>query len=587
MAPETKRQGIGVSPGVAIGPALVLERRRAAVSEKTLESAEARDELSRLAQAVNRARQDLEELRERTDAALGSSVAQIFDAQVLLLEDPMFLGEIESRVRTRQQNAEWAVRRVGRNLSNRLSSISDIYLRERGTDVDDLTERLLRALLGEEGHRLDQLVTPIVLFAHDLTPSETALLDPSMILGFATDVGSRTSHTAIVARSMGIPAVVGLHDITSALQSADEVAIDGDAGVVVLRPDDRDLRAYRDRDAARVRQAQGFFAQRDLPAETSDGFHVTMLANIERAADAETALSNGGEGVGLFRSEYLYLRNPGVLPTEDEHYAEYRAVLESLGDRPVTIRTMDIGGEKLLAGGTDGEDVAPESLLGLRALRLALREREVFSTQLRGLLRASVHGRLQIMLPFVSGLEELRESRELIEKNRKRLRADGYEVADDIPVGVMLEVPAAALAVDLLAAESDFFAIGSNDLIQYVLAVDRTNDAVAHLYEPLHPGVLRILRHIVDVARDKQIPVSMCGEMASEPLSALILLGFGIDQLSMNPSAIPLIKNVVRNLTRAKAREIVERALELGTAAEIEALALPALLAAFPDLAEE
>jgi phosphotransferase system enzyme I (PtsI) len=584
VSPGSKRQGIGVSPGVAIGPALVLERRRAAISEKMLESSQARDELTRLAAAVDRARAELEELRRRTDEALGSGVAQIFDAQILLLEDPMFLGEIESRVRTQQQNAEWAVREVGRNLSNRLSSISDVYLRERGTDVDDLTERLLRSLLGEEGHRLEQLAEPIVLFAHDLTPSETALLDPAKVLGFATDVGSRTSHTAIVARSLGIPAVVGLHDITSALQSGDLVAIDGDKGMVMLSPEAGEVDAYRQDDAVRLRQSEGYFAQRDMPATTLDGFRVTVLANIESAADAAAVITNGGEGVGLFRSEYLYLRNPGVLPTEEEHYAEYRAVLVAMGDLPVAIRTLDIGGEKLLPG-DPGAAAAADSLLGLRALRLALREREVFSAQLRGLLRASVHGNLQIMLPFVSSLEELRESRALIRDIRAQLRSEGHAVAGHVPVGAMLEVPAAAMAVDLLADEADFFAIGSNDLIQYLLAVDRSNDAVAHLYQPLHPAVLRILRHILETARAKGIPVSMCGEMASEPLSALILVGFGIDQLSMSLSAIPLIKNVVRHLSQAAASDVLQRALTLGTADEIEALALAELLAAFPDLA--
>jgi len=583
VSPESTRQGIGVSPGIAVGAALVLERRRAVVSEETLEAAESRHELARLAVAAERARGELEELKVRTDKALGAGVAQIFDAQMLLLEDPMF----EARVRKRRQNAEWAVRRVGRNLSNRLSSISDVYLRERGTDVDDLTERLLRALLGEEGHRLDQLTEPIVLFAHDLTPSETALLDPDMVLGFATDVGSRTSHTAIVARSLGIPAVVGLRDITSVVQSGERIVIDGDAGVIMVGPAASDVEDSRARNALRVSRGASYFANREAPATTRDGFRVAVLGNIENAADAEGVVANGGEGIGLFRSEYLYLRNPGVLPTEDEHYREYRAVLEAVGDLPVSIRTLDIGGEKLLPGDPATAESACESLLGLRALRLALREREIFSTQLRGLLRASVHGNLQIMLPFVSGLEELRESRALIAENKQQLIEEGHRVADSIPIGAMLEVPAAAMTVDLLADEADFFAIGSNDLIQYMLAVDRTNDAVAHLYEPLHPAMLRILRLIVDTARQKQIPVSMCGEMASEPLSALILTGFGIDQLSMNPSAIPLIKNVVRHLSRAQASDVLEQAFKLGTADEIEALALPELLAAFPDLATD
>lgn len=582
---RSRRQGIGVSPGVAVGPALVLERRRAAVSEKTLASNEARGELTRLADAVDRARSELEELRRRTDAALGAGVAQIFDAQMLLLEDPMFLGEIENRVRTQQQNAEWAVRQVGRNLSNRLSSISDVYLRERGTDVDDLTERLLRALLGEEGHRLNQLDNPIVLFAHDLTPSETALLDPAMVLGFATDVGSRTSHTAIVARSLGIPAVVGLHDITSTLQSGDEVAIDGDQGIVLLNPEETDIKAHHDSDAERVRQSEGYFAHRDSPATTSDGFHVSVLANIESAEGAAAVLESGGDGVGLFRSEYLYLRKPGALPTEEDHYREYCSVLEVMGDRPVAVRTLDIGGEKLLPADPAAGGTAHEPLLGLRGVRLALREREVFATQIRGILRASAHGNLRIMLPFVSGVEELREARALIDESIEQLLAEGREVADDVPVGAMIEVPAAAIATDLIAAEADFLAIGSNDLIQYLLAVDRANDAVAHMYEPLHPSVLRVLRNVVDTASDRGIPLSMCGEMAAEPLSVLILVGFGIQEFSMSSSAIPLIKNVVRHLNRDKARSILERALELETAGEIEALALPELLAAFPDLA--
>ena len=586
MDADRKRRGIGVSPGVVVGPSLVLERRRAAVSEQTLDAADAASELERLAAAVDRSRRDLEDLKVRADAALGHGVAQIFDAQVLLLQDTMFLGEVERRVAERHQNAEWAVREVGRDLSNRLSSISDVYLRERGTDVDDLTERLLRALLGEEGNRLDQLVEPVVLFAHDLTPSETAQLDPEMILGFATDIGSRTSHTAIVARSLKIPAVVGLHDITSALQSGEEVVIDGDDGTVIVGPDAQELDEYRARHAGRGRRVAGYLADRDLAAETRDGFVVTVLANIEGSADVPTALDHGGEGVGLLRSEYLYLRNPGVLPSEEEHYREYRAVLESMAPRPVSIRTLDIGGEKLLPDPVAAES-APDTLLGLRALRLALREREIFSTQLRGLLRASVHGRLQIMLPFVSGVEELREAHGLIDDARRQLIDDGHELADEVPIGAMLEIPAAALTVDLLATEVDFFAIGSNDLIQYILAVDRADDAVAHLYEPLHPAVIRILRHIVDAARQKQIPVSMCGEMAAEPLSVLIMLGLGIDQLSMSPSAIPLIKSVVRRLSRAAAEGVLERALELETASEIEDLALPALLAAMPDLAAD
>jgi len=583
---DSTRQGIGVSPGMAIGPALVLERRRTPVARKNIEVGEGAAELERLAAAVRRAAAELEELKLRADKALGHGVAQIFDAQLLLLEDPMFVGEVERRIREDQENPEWAVRRVGRDLSARLSSISDVYLRERGTDVDDITERLLRALVGEEGHRLDQLVDPVVLFAHDLTPSETAQLDPTMILGFATDVGSGTSHTAIVARSLGIPAVVGLHDISSALPSGETVVLDGDAGLVIVAPSPEVLDRCRERRSSRVFELERQLEDRDLPAVTTDGFVVSMLANVERALDAESAIAHGSEGVGLFRSEYLYLRKPGVLPTAEDHYEEYRAVLEKMAPRPVSIRTLDIGGEKLVGFDPTSTKSRPESLLGLRALRLALREREIFSAQLRGLLRASVHGNLQIMLPFVSGIEELRESRQLIEEIRGELEGEGHDVAADIPLGIMLEVPAAALTVDLLAKEADFMAIGSNDLIQYTLAVDRSNDAVAHLFQPLHPAVLRILKHITDGAREKNVPISMCGEMASEPLTAMILLGFGVDQLSMNPGAIPLVKKVFRKLSHRDTTLLVERAMQCETAAETEDLVLPELLAVFPDLVE-
>ena len=577
-------QGIAVSPGVAIGPALVLERRRAAVARKDIAAGESVAEIERLSIAVRRAAAELEDLKERADEALGHGVAQIFDAQLLLLEDSMFVGEVQRRIRDKHQNAEWAVRRVGRDLSARLSSIADVYLRERGTDVDDITERLLRALLGEEGHRLDQLVEPVVLFAHDLTPSETAQLDPEKILGFATDAGSRTSHTAIVARTLEIPAVVGLHDITSSLQSGDTVVINGDAGVVIVSPPPEVLDDQRQRRDARALEQNGLLSDRDLPATTRDGFVVSMLANIDSASEAASALDRGAEGVGLFRSEYLFLRNPGVLPTEDEHYAEYRAVLERMGSRPVSIRTLDIGGEKLMPMDPSSAGSRSETLLGLRALRLALREREVFSAQLRGLLRASVHGNLQIMLPFVSGIEELREARRHIDRVYDQLAEEGHEVAPDIPIGVMLEVPSAALTVDLLAREADFLAIGSNDLIQYTLAVDRSNDAVAHLYEPLHPAILRLLKRIAEEARAQNVPLSMCGEMAADPLTAMMLLGFGIDQLSMNPVTLPLIKRVLRRLRREDAERALQRALELETAEQIEAATLPVLLAVLPDL---
>lgn len=576
------RHGIGVSPGIAIGPALVLERRRTPVARLTISEEETQRELERLKAAAGRAVSELESLKSRTGEALGSGVAQIFDAQLLLLEDPLFMGEIRRRIEEERQNAEWAVRRVGETLSSQVSSIADVYLRERGTDIDDLQERLLRALVGEDVHRLDRIETPVVLFAHDLTPSETTQLDPDRVLGFATDIGGRTSHTAIVARSLEIPAVVGLHDITTVLQSEDTVIVDGEEGMVVVRPSATVLREYANkRDSYRRHHAE-LLANRELPAETPDGFRVRLTANIETTDEVDSALEHGAEGIGLYRSEFLFLRRPGVLPSEEEHFEEYRSVLQRMAPRPVTIRILDLGGEKLLPGDPAAEHDT-NALLGLRALRLALREREIFVTQLRGLLRASVEGDLRIMLPFVSGLEELREAKLIIGEVREKLRREGHRVADEIPVGVMVEVPAAAVIADLLATEADFFAIGSNDLIQYLLAVDRTNDSVAHLYEPLHPAVLRVLRDLVEVVREHDIPVSMCGEMAADPLLAMVLIAFGFEELSMNAVAIPLIKTVVRRVRKGDAERILQRALELHTAREVEEFALEQLMTLFPD----
>ncbi len=576
------RHGIGVSPGIAIGPALVLERRRVPVSQSELDQHQVTEELERLRVAVERAGVDLETLKQRTGEVLGTGVAQIFDAQVLLLKDSMFIGEIEKRIREGHQNVEWAVRQVGGDLSRRVANISDVYLRERGTDIDDLQERLLRALAGEEGNRLGHLDHPVILFAHDLSPSETAQLDVSRVLGFATDVGSRTGHSAIVARSLEIPAVVGLHDVTAMLNPNDTVVLDGDEGLVVVAPSETVLKEYQNKQISSSEHLVELMGTRDLVAVTRDGFRVKLTANIETSEDVESALAHGAEGIGLYRSEFLYLRRPGVLPTEEEHFEEYRKVLERMSPHSVSIRILDIGGEKILAGDTAVEN-DPSALLGLRALRLALRERELFKTQLRGLLRASAHGNLRIMLPFVSGVEQFLEAKSVIAEVHEALVSEGHAVADSIPVGIMIEVPGAAVIADLLGQEADFFSIGSNDLIQYLLAVDRTNDAVAHLYEPLHPAVLRVLRSLLKMAQDQDVPVSMCGEMASDPLTAMMLLGFGMEELSMSAVAIPLVKNVIRKVKQADTEWILKRALQLRTAREVEEFALEQQMALFPE----
>lgn len=576
------RQGIGVSPGIAIGPALVLERRLSHVPKVDLPPERVELEIERLESALATAREQLRAIEAKAGAELGSGIAHIIDAQRMMLEDASFLERIRERIRKLGQNAEWAVKAVGDDLSARFSRISDPYLRERGNDLDDLATRLLRNLKGQESLQLDRLPEPVILLAYDLAPSDTAILDREHVLGFGTDVGGRTSHTAIMARTMEIPAVVGLHDATERVRSGDTIIIDGNEGIVVIDPTPAVLREYRNKRASHERHERELMRSRDLPAVTPDGVSVGLLANIERAADVDLASAWGCEGVGLFRSEFLYLRREDGLPTEQDHYREYRTLLEALEPLPVTIRTVDLGGEKDLPGEM-GRLQEAASLLGLRGIRHALRNSEAFQVQLRGLLRASVHGTLRIVLPFVSGVEELRLARDLLNRARHELEEEGHELSRDVSLGVMVEVPAAALIADHLAEEADFLSIGTNDLIQYLLAVDRTNDAVAHLYEPLHPAVLRLVEQVVRAARQAEIPVTLCGEAASDPLTAMVYLGFGIDELSMSPAAIPVIKGLVRRLPFAEAHAVLALAMELPTAREVEELALERLMAHFPD----
>jgi phosphotransferase system enzyme I (PtsI) len=578
---RTIHRGTGVSPGIAIGRALVVEHRVRHIPRSTLPAQGRPAELERLDRAAAEVRAELAEIEERAGLELGSGIAQIIDAQRMMLDDVAFLSAIRERIETVGHNAEWAVKEVGDDLSDRFARISDDLLRERGNDLDDLANRVLRSLCGIGKLRLDDLEDPVVVIAHDLSPADTAGLDRGRVLGFGTDAGGSTSHTAIMARSLEIPAVVGLGEVSHVVRTGDVVVLDGNEGVLLVDPSVATVANYRGRQAEYADRRHDLLGTSDLPAVTPDGFEVRLLANIESIDEVAGALAHGAAGVGLFRSEYLYLRNQSALPDEETQYREYRAVLEAMA-RPVTIRTLDLGGEKDLAGNFEGlrED---NTLLGLRGLRHSLHTRELLMTQARGLLRASPYGDLRILLPFVTGIEEIREARAIFRLVRGELLEQGHEVADEVPIGVMLEVPAAALVVDHLAEEADFFSVGTNDLIQYLLAVDRSNDAVAHMHDPLHPAVLRLIDLMVSAARAAEIPLTICGETAADPLTAMVLLGYGIDELSMVPAAIPVIKNMVRRVPLAEARETLAAALQMRTAREVEELALERLMAHFPD----
>jgi len=576
------RQAIGVSTGIAVGTAFVIERRVSHVPCYELTEDRIEHDLLRLDAAVVSVRQQLTAIEEVADRELGHDVAQIIDAQRLMLDGTGLVEPIRDRIRKLGQNVEWAVKAVGDDLSERFARIADPYLRERRNDLGDLTTRLLRTLSGEEGLRREDLGDSPVLFAYDLSPSETALLNRDRVLGFVTDVGGRTSHTAIMARSLQIPAVVGAHDTSEWVRTGDQVIVDGSDGTVVVHPDSELLNRYRAKQEANRRRDEALLQNRELPAVSPDGVQVRLTANIESAEEAETAQRFGAAGVGLFRSEFLYLRSLDRPPDEETLYQEYRAVLEVMSPEPVTIRTLDLGGEKERSG-AEGAIQADRNLLGVRGIRLSLEKPAMFEAQLRGLQRASVHGDLRIVFPLVTDLDEVLQAKAALLRAREAVVADGHAVAEHIPVGVMLEVPAAALIVDHLAQEVDFFSIGTNDLIQYLLAVDRNNDGVAHLYEPLHPAVLRLLEQIVVKAHERGIPVSLCGEAASDPLTALVFLGYGIDELSMTPSSVPVIKQLIRRVPAEDARQLLAHVMELRTAQEVEKFALERLVAHFPD----
>jgi phosphotransferase system enzyme I (PtsI) len=568
--------GIGVSPGVAVGPALVAIQRTQVLRFPVGPDGVAR-ELSALERARQRSRSQLEQIRRRIAAARGAELAAIFDAQLLMLDDPILVGRAASVVRNERVNAEWAVQRALDEAAAVFDEIDDPYLHERKGDLHDVAGRLRMNLRDEKGgarDRLQDLDAPCVLIADELTPSVVAQLDWTRIKGFATDAGSRTYHTAILARSLGVPAVVGLHDVSLRVPPGASVIVDGETGEVVIDPTAAVWHEAEGR--AALTPTTSIALDVDGPLQTSDGEAVVLHANIERSDDVPSALSAGAQGIGLYRSEFMLVGGPPDMAAEDEQYHVYRQLLERMEGRPVTIRTFDVDERQLARPLVDAALDArwfPEPQrsghAGLRGVRFGLAQPRIFKTQLRALLRAAVHGPLRIMFPFVSSVQEVRDARTLLLEAQQEL-ADRGITAPDVPVGIMIEVPSAAFTASLLAREADFFTIGTNDLIQYTLAVDRTDDRVSNRYEPLHPAVLRLLRHVRRAAMREGIPVSVCGEMASDPLLLKLLIGCGLREFSMTPGAIPMARRVVRETSARHMIRVAARVLALGTVEEIE-----------------
>jgi phosphotransferase system enzyme I (PtsI) len=545
-----------------------MERDAAPVFRLALPPDRVEDEVRRLEAAIQASREQLRGIKERLSREVGAPHAYIFDAHLLMLDDPLLRKRAAEIVRGEAVNAEWALRSVSESLHALFSQFSDAYLRERTTDLDDVIGRIQLNLRGTpDAPSLSRLPGPVVLVAGDLVPSEAADLDWDRVLAIVTDVGSSTYHTAIIARSLGIPAVAGLKEATRQIPPGSLVAVDGTRGDVVVEPSGAALEALQAAQEAYRREEERLRGTRGLAARTLDGVEVRLEANVEFPEEAATAQLHGAQGIGLFRSEYLLGRGLRF-PTEEQQLDVYRRLVEQMHPHPVTVRTWDVGLEALGPAGPS----SPNPALGERALRLLHRSAEPFRVQLRALLRAGRQGPVRIMFPFVSGLRDLRLALALLEQAKAELRAEGVPFREDVPVGVNLEVPSAAVVADLLAAEVDFFSVGTNDLIQYLLAVDRTDPRVSSLYEPLHPAVLRTLRRITEAAAAHGRPLSVCGEMAGQPVEAVLLVGLGFRSLSMAPSAIPRVKEALRAVRAADACSLAERCLGLGTSAEIEAV---------------
>lgn len=567
--------GIGVSPGLVSGRAVMLNQR-AQVLRYRVPPGRIEHEITRLEQGRQRTREQLQEIRTSVARRRGAELAAIFDAQMLMLDDPMLVPRAERLVREQRVNAEWAVQRVFEEFSAIFDDIADDYLRERKGDVADLVGRLkmnIRTGLATPRDLLREVDEASILIADELTPSLAAQVDWTKVRGFATDAGSRTYHTAILARSLEVPALVGLHDASRVVQPGQLVVIDGTAGELIVDPNEETLA----RVARAADEAPGpinIDHERAHPATTADGVHIRLDANIEFPDDLAAARYAGAEGIGLYRSEFLFTGGPSALDEESQYYT-YRRMLEGMAPGPVTVRTFDVDEEQIVLNESRattagwGGDQERGSRQGLRGLRLSLTRPELFETQLRALLRAARHGTLRIMFPFVSGVEQLRAARQMVTAVAADLTRRG-EVVPRVPIGVMIEIPAAAYTADLLAREADFFTIGTNDLIQYCLAVDRADERVSQLYQPLHPSILRVIHMVVRAARLARIPVSLCGEMASDPALLTLLVGLGLTEFSMTPGAIPVAKHVLADLRISDMQALARRVRRLATIDEIE-----------------
>ena len=573
--------GIGVSPGVAIGRAFIFGTEEVVVIKRRIDAEQVPAEIARFEDALILTRKEILKIQGEISERLGTEHAEIFNAHLLVLEDRSLIEDVIKKIERERYNIEYIFQQVGKKYADIFSQIEDDYLKERASDIRDVTRRVLHNLLGKKREDVSKLKEEVIIVAYDLSPSDTALMHKDKVISFVTDVGAMTSHTAIMARSLKVPAVVGLHDFSQKIKSGETLIVDGTGGMVIASPTKQTLHKYTQLQS-RIRVIEERLTSlRDLPAETLDGYRVALAANIELPEDAAPAIENGAEGVGLYRTEFLYM-NRRDLPTEEEQYKAYRTVAECAHPHPTIIRPLDIGGDKFISDLQVPREMNP--FLGWRAIRFCLERTDIFKVQLRAILRASSLGNVKVMFPMISGVEEVLRATEILDEVKDELRRQGKEFDKEIEVGAMIEIPSAALTADILAKHVDFFSIGTNDLIQYSLAVDRVNEKIAYLYEPRHPAILRLIKQIITAGHNENIWVGMCGEMAGEPSLALILVGMGLDEFSVSMAAIPEIKKVIRSVRLAEARELAEEVLSYTNAQDIRTKCKKLLLKIAPEL---
>ena len=573
-------QGIGASPGIVLGKAYLIERSRVRLPQKRITPDRVEDEVKRFLKAVQDSRDQLAEIKEKIMDPHVRRHTFILDVHLMILDDQMILEDTVDTIRKRKVNTEWALDLTLERLDKAFKAIEDEYLRERRSDLHYVSARIFRNLMGKKHDDITKIKGKVIVVAHDLSPADTLQMNLKRVAGFITDIGGKVSHTAILSRSLGMPAVLGLETATSLINGGDLLIMDGETGEVVINPTEETSRSFQERKRRDRSMEREVLRYASLPAETRDGIRVHLQANIEMVEEVSSAKTHGAEGIGLYRTEILYL-NRKDLPTEEEHYQIYRQLAERIYPATATIRTLDIGGDKFLPDYSKNNEMNPA--MGLRAIRFSVKEVDIFKTQLRGILRASVHGKLRILFPMISGVEEIRQVKAILEDVKRGLHKGKVSFDLGIKIGAMIEVPSASITADILAREVDFFSIGTNDLIQYALAIDRINEHVSYLYEPLHPAILRIIRGVVEAAHKAGISIAICGEMAAEPAYALILLGLGLDEFSMNPLAIPKVKKVVRKSRFEEAQTLAEKVFEFNTASEIERYVRKWMVERFPE----